>query len=415
MQDKDTTISTFLQLFKPILCDASKNVLASLEVDKYAKKLKAIQLIILVVCAQLEQLTGLRAISGSLKDDRLSHKLGLESISYAQLSRRLRDLPPEAVQMLFQKLVLEFAKDCGYHNIGKALGRLYLIDASTVSLCLSRYLWADHANGKAGIKLHLRLVFHNGLTIPDRAIVTPAIQTDKSKMEELIVEDKDALNVFDRGYLDYKLFDCYCAEGIRFVTRLKSNAVVTVIAQRPIGPSSNIKSDQRVVLGTTYRRMQHPLRLVETEDTDGNPIRILTNDFELSTEEISDIYRYRWQIELFFKWIKQHLRVKHFYGLSRQAVENQLYIALIAYCLMLLVQIRTGFQGALLTIKRQLTTCLYDSFTSFVRKLYQRYGPVSKGRRRRPDHEAIFQETLRQVIAHGSGHLDDLTYDPIVL
>jgi hypothetical protein len=78
-------------------------------------------------------------------------------------------------------------------NIGKTLGRLYLIDASTVSLCLSQYPWAYYVNSKAGIKLHLRLVFHNGITIPDKAVVTPAVQTDKSKMEELIVEEKDAL------------------------------------------------------------------------------------------------------------------------------------------------------------------------------------------------------------------------------
>ncbi len=82
-------------------------------------------------------------------------------------------------------------KDCGFNNIGKTPGRLYLIDASTVSLCLSRYPWADYVNSKSGIKLHLRLVFHDGITIPDKAVVTPAIQTDKSIMQELIVEEKD--------------------------------------------------------------------------------------------------------------------------------------------------------------------------------------------------------------------------------
>ncbi|PHJ38733.1 hypothetical protein P378_07935 [Desulforamulus profundi] len=91
--------------------------------------------------------------------------------------------------------------------------------------------------------------------------------------------------------------------------------------------------------------MQHPLRLIETEDTEGKPVIIITNDFELSAEELSDIYRYRWQIELFFKWIKQHFCVKHFYGLSQQAVENQLLIALITYCLMMLLKIKTGYEG----------------------------------------------------------------------
>lgn len=188
-----------------------------------------------------------------------------------------------------------------------------------------------------------------------------------------------------------------------------------VITESPLDPAGKVKKDQVVFLGKDgISKMKHPLRLVETEDTEGNPIIILTNDFELSATEISDIYRYRWQIELFFKWIKQHLRVKHFYGLSQRAVENQLFIALITYCLMLLLQIKTGFQGTLLTIKQQLTTCLHDPFTSFVRKLYRKFGPRTKGRRRM-DHEAIFQETLRQVMTQEADHLNDLTYDPLVL
>lgn len=415
MQDKDTAKSTFLQLFEPIFCDSTRALLAALEVDKYAKKLTTVQLIQLVVYAQLEQLRGLRAISGSLKDDRLSQALELESISYAQLSRRLRDLPPEAVQVLFRNVIQEYAEEGGFQTIGKILGRLYLIDSSTISLCLSRYPWADFRKTKAGIKLHLRLSFHDGKSMPDKAVVTPAKQADKSQMEALIVEDPDALNVFDRGYVDYQLFDRYCANDIRFTTRLKSNAIVEVVAESAVDPAGRIKKDQVVFLGTnSINKMKHPLRLVETEDTEGNPIIILTNDFELPAAEISDIYRHRWQIELFFKWIKQHLRVKHFYGLSQRAVENQLFIALITYCLMLLVQMKTGFQGNLLTIKQQLTTCLYDPFTSFVRKLYQKFGPGSKGRRRM-NHEVLFQETLRQVIAKEADHLDDLTYDPLVL
>ena len=356
----------------------------------------------------------MRDISGSLNDERLSQTLKLESISYAQLSRRLRDLPPEVTEALFRNVVQECARGCGFNTVRKTVGRLYLIDSSTVSLCLSRYLWADFRKTRAGIKLHLRLAFHDGEVLPDKAVVTPARQADKSQMEALIVEEPDALNVFDRGYVDYTLFDRYCANDIRFATRLKGNAVIEVISEHSTDPTSLVKKDQIVFLGTDgINKMEHPLRLVETEDTEGNPIIILTNDFKLSATEISNIYRYRWQIELFFKWIKQHLRVKHFYGLSPRAVENQLFIALITYCLLLLLKAKTGFQGPLLTIKRHLITCLYDPFTTFVRKLYRKFGPRTKGRRRM-DHEAIFQETVRQVIAREADHLSDLTYDPLI-
>ncbi len=92
--------------------------------------------------------------------------------------------------------------------------------------------------------------------------------------------------------------------------------------------------------------MQHPLRIVETTDTEGKTITIVTNDFNLSAEEIGDIYRYRWQIEIFFKWLKQHLHVKHFYGNGEQAVELQLYIALITYCLLALIKQKTVIPGS---------------------------------------------------------------------
>ncbi|MBE0502434.1 MAG: hypothetical protein IBX47_13475 [Desulfuromonadales bacterium] len=142
----------------------------------------------------------MRDISGSLNDDRLSQTLDLESISHSQLSRRLRDLPPEAIQVLFQNVIQEYAKEVGFQTTQKALGRPYLIDASTVSLCLSQYRWANFRKSKAGIKLHLRLNFHNGKSLPDKAVVTPAEQADKSQIKALIVDGPNALNVFDRGY-----------------------------------------------------------------------------------------------------------------------------------------------------------------------------------------------------------------------
>lgn len=232
-------------------------------------------------------------------------------------------------------------------------------------------------------------------------------------MDALVVA-KDALNVFDRGYLDYKKFDSYCNNGTRFVSRLKSNAIVETLEEFPTNPDSLIKKDYKVILGKDgTTKMQHPLRLIETEDTEGKPVIIITNDFELSAEELSDIYRYRWQIELFFKWIKQHFCVKHFYGLSQQAVENQLLIALIAYCLMMLLKIKTGYEGPLLKIKMLLHTCLYVEFSEFVRKLHLKSGRSSRGRRW-IDHKKIYNFTVEQVLQGEADHLDDLTYDPII-
>ncbi|WP_081793791.1 IS4 family transposase [Paenibacillus darwinianus] len=126
----------------------------------------------------------------------------------------------------------------------------------------------------------------------------------------LVTEDPNVLNLVDRGYVDYREFDRYSAKSIRFITRLKSNADIHVIEERPVDPQSGILREAVVRLGNknTYL-MEHPLRLIECLDKEGNRVMIITNDFNLSEEEIGDLYRNRWQIELFFKWIKQHLHV----------------------------------------------------------------------------------------------------------
>jgi IS4 transposase len=175
-----------------------------------------------------------------------------------------------------------------------------MIDSTTITLCLTKYRWAEFRSTKAGVKAHLRLKFGVDGNIPDKVVVTPAKPSDRSQMDELVVDETGALNLFDRGYNDYTKFDEYCKKGVLFITRLKSNAVVEVIADHPVDPDSAIDADQIVRLGTGEDRMEHNLRLLKTTDTEGNLVMILTNDFARSANEIGDLYRYRWQIELFW-------------------------------------------------------------------------------------------------------------------
>ena len=416
MQGKDTINSTFFLLFEPIFIEDFIQYLNDTRVDKYTKKLKTIQLIELIANAQLNQQQGLRDISNSCNNDEFSQEIQLESISASQLSRRLREMKPGIVQELFKKVIAQIGVKLGSRNLEQGSGNFYIIDSSTISLCLSKYPWAEFRKTKSGIKLHLRLQFFNGNILPDHAIITPAKRVDKTQMDDIVVTEKDALNVFDRGYLDYKRFDYYCENNIRFISRLKSNALVEVVEECDVKAESNLKKDQIVYLGKDgVSKMEHPVRLIEVEDTEGKPVIIITNDFNLSAGEIGDIYRYRWKIELFFKWLKQHFHVKHFYGLSKQAVENQLFISLITYCLLMLLKLKTNFKGSLLTIKRLVNTCLLEPFSMFIKKLNRKPKHSSNGRRKPPNHEAVYQETLRQVIAGETDHLDDLTYDPILL
>ena len=415
MHGKDTTNTTFSQLFEPVFHSFFRRRLKVLEVDKYVKKLTTLKFVILMAFAQFQQLSSLREISNLFHNENFKGEMALCSISFSQLSRRLRTVPLEIIKDLFGEMVRQVGIEKGFKHLQQNIGRLHLIDSTTISLSLTRYRWADFRKTKAGIKIHLRLrVFEKGM-LPDAAIITPASRHDRTQMDELVVEEEDALNVFDRGYVDYDKFDRYCENGIRFVTRLKSNALAEVLEERPVFPGSQVKKDSIVRLGTKgLNQMEHPLRRLEAEDTEGNQVIILTNDFYLSADELSDIYRCRWQIELFFKWLKQHLEVKHFYGQSEQAVENQIYLALIMFCLMLLVQLKTDFKGNLLVMKRLLDTCLFEPFFSFVEKLRRPPQRASRGRPR-VDHEKVFQFTLRQVIEDEADHLDDLSYDPLFL
>jgi len=196
-------------------------------------------------------------------------------------------------QSLFQDLVRQLGTETGFKPIRKELGRLYLIDSSIISLCLTRYRWASFRKTKGGIKIHLRLrLFEQGV-IPDAAVITAAKKADRTQMGRLVVEEKGCFNVFDRGYVDYKKFNDYCEKGILFASRLKKKALVEVLKELPVTPGSKIIiKESIVILGKDgFTKMNHPLRYIETEDSEGNPIIIITNDFKLSAEEIGDIYR----------------------------------------------------------------------------------------------------------------------------
>ena len=412
--DKDSKLSAYSQLFQPFFHEEIAEQLERLEVDKYVKKLTTIQLIQLIAYAQIQQQDCLREISNNFRNPDFQMSIGLESISFSQISRRLRDLDPETVKLFFGHAIRELTIRVGANNATKELGRLQLIDSSTISLCLTQCPWAVFRKVKGGIKLHLGLKFWDGYIIPDQAVITNAKVADKRKMDELVVEDEDIMNVFDRGYVDYKKFNQYCENGTRFTTRLKGNAIIEIIEDYPVSSGSPVLKDQKVYLGNNQTKMKHPLRLIEVLDTKGERVVIITNDFRLIAETIGDIYRHRWQIEIFFKWIKQHFSVKHFYGTSQPAVENQLYIALCSYCLLMLIKLKTGFTKTLLELSRILKVSLYEPFTVFVDKL-RRWRRKSRGRRKL-NHETIYRMTEWQILETlEAGHLNDLTYDPIVL
>ncbi|MED1686790.1 IS4 family transposase [Brevibacillus agri] len=379
--DKNTLFSSFGKWIAPINIVKFQQRIDETDQDKYVKKLTTKAYLLLFLHAQLQQREGLRAIADDVLSKKFQRELGLSSISPAQLSRKNNRVDPALLEEIFVDLVGQIQRHSG--NTYSLRKDMKIIDSTTIGLCLQKYKWATFRKTKAGIKLHLRLVFADqGDVYPEKITITGAKSNDRTQMESLI-DEIGMMYVFDRGYVDYEKFDEYTDKGIFFASRLKDNAEIRHLYEFKIPLESSVLSDSMILLGTPQKRVDNVLRLIETLDSKGNLIRIITNRFDLEAEELSDIYRWRWQIELFFKWIKQHVKIKNFYGTSENAVRNQVLLALIAYCLLLLVKLEQNSQHSLLQIRRWLKVFLWQTFEQWIGRMNYQSKRTSRGRQKR--------------------------------
>jgi len=354
--DKNTRKSSFGKWISPINFQKLDEQVSLSKQDYYTKKLTTASYIKIMLLAQLHETESLHAMSDAFLSEELQQELGFSSISASQLSRKNNEMDPSILASMFMDLVTQIKQ---YHHKRTQRVPLKIIDSSTLPLNLTHYKWAKFRKTKAGVKLHLRLVFMDkDLVYPDKAVMTVASEHDRNQLE-VLVDEKEVMYVFDRGYIDYERFDRMTDDGYFFASRLKKNAVTREIHSFDFPTGSNVLSDKMVYIGTTQNRAENVFRLVEVIDTKGNTLRLITNRFDLEADEISDIYRSRWTIELFFKWLKQHVEIKHFYGMSETALQNQVYIALITYCLHVLIQLETGSKKTLLRISRWLKAALW--------------------------------------------------------
>ena len=158
-------------------------------------------------------------------------------------------------------------------------------------------------------------------------------------------------------------------DGYFFFTRLRKNAVIRYLEAFELSTDASVLSDEMVVIGTTQNRSENVFRLTKVLDSKGNKLQLLTTRFDLSADEIAELYKSRWAIELFFKWMKQHFNIKKFYGHTEQAVHNQVYIAMIVYCLNVLAQLNTQSKRTYLQISRYLKASLWKSAHIWIRKI----------------------------------------------
>jgi len=237
---------------------------------------------------------------------------------------------------------------------------VYALDSTTIDLCLALFPWAKFRKAKGGIKLHTLLDLRGN--IPTVIFMTHAKIHDVNILDILPVEP-GALYVMDRGYVDFaRLFAVHQARGF-FVTRAKNNFRFRRLYSHPVGADSGIQCDQTIVLSGFRSRQGYPekLRRIRFYDAEKDKRFVfLTDHFDLPAEAIARLYRCRWKVELFFKWIKQHLRIKAFYGTSENALKSQVWIAISIYVLVAIVKKRLHLDASLYTILQILSVSLFE-------------------------------------------------------
>lgn len=237
---------------------------------------------------------------------------------------------------------------------------VYALDASTIDLCLSVFPWAPFRSTKAAIKLHTLLDLRGN--IPSFLHISDGKLHDVNVLD-LLLPEPGAFYIMDRGYIDFeRLYQLHEAKSF-FVTRAKSNLKAQRRYSHPIDRSTGLICDQTVVLTGFYSKQDFdtPLRRVRFKDpTTGKNLVFLTNNFALPALTIADLYRCRWQVELFFKWIKQHLRIKVFFGTSENAVKTQIWIAVSVYVLVAIVKKRLNIAASLYEILQILSLTMFE-------------------------------------------------------
>jgi hypothetical protein len=305
------------------------------------------QFVAMLFC-QLGRAHSLREIEGGLKscEGKLSH-LGIEAPARSSLSYANGHRPAE----LFEKVFYALFDTVSSKAVGKKKFRfknkLVSLDSTVIDLCLSMYDWAKYQRTKGAVKLHL-VLDHDGY-LPCFGLITDGKVADVKAAWQIDFAP-GTIVVDDRGYNDYRLFSDWTESGVYFVTRMKDNALFDVVEEREPPQNRNIVKDQIIRLTGTGAREKcpHLLRRVEAirEDT-GETLVFLTNHLGLGASTIAAIYKDRWQIELFFKAIKQNLKIKTFVGTSANAVKTQIWTALIAMLLLRYLQMSSRFGWSL--------------------------------------------------------------------
>ena len=298
----------------------------------------------------------LRSVSGKLYHMGFRGKVARSTLADANESRDWR-IFADFAQVLIARARPLYAGD----PIGVDLeASLYALDSTTIDLCLSLFPWARFRQHKSAVKLHTLLDLHGN--IPTFIGITDGKVHDVNILDEILPEP-GAFYVMDRGYIDFQRLYVFTLCSAFFVVRTKENVLLERRYSRPVDQSTGVRSDQTVILTTVESADAYPdaLRRVSFYDIETDKrLKFLTNNFGLPALTIAQVYKSRWQVELFFKWIKQHLRIKAFYGLSENAVKTQIWIAISVYVLVAIIRKRLRLESSLYQILQILSLSLFE-------------------------------------------------------
>jgi len=260
-----------------------------------------------------------------------------------------------------QVLIREARELYAHEEMGVELEEtVYALDSTTIDLCLALFPWAPHERSKAAVKMHTLLDVRG--SIPSFVLITPGRVSDVRALDDLVLE-AGSFYVMDRGYIHFLRLYRFVLAAAFFVVRARVNMQYRRRYSRPVDKSTGLRCDQTIVLTgqDSSRRYPVPARQVRYFDAEHDVrLSILTNNFALPALTVAQLYKSRWSVELFFKWIKQHLRVKKFYGTSPNAVKTQLWIALIVYLLVAILKKRLGLEASLYKILQILSVTLFE-------------------------------------------------------
>jgi hypothetical protein len=328
--------------------------------DRYVKKLTTWNQLVVLLYAQATGKESLREIETSLTAQQgIWYHLGIKGIARSSLA----DANKRRDAVIFEKLFYALLTQCQevtHTTTFSFKNPLYALDATTIQLCLSLFNWAKYTKTKGALKLHTLLNVRT--TIPELITITDGKVGDVTagKLMALTTRlENGSILVFDRAYVDYAWWHALHKKGITFVSRIKSNMHIDVIGQH--APPTPVSTDERVLIGeykgmTTYPETLRRVRIIDTMT--GEVREYLTNNMTYTKEQIDEIYRARWQIEVFFKWIKQNLKIKTFLGSSQNAVMSQIWIAMIYYLLLAYIKFQTKFPHSLLEFTRMVRETL---------------------------------------------------------